>query len=314
MWIKDDLTSFVQKARLKHGTLYSYTLVEYVNSVTDIVVICQEHGEFITTPSRHLRGTGCPFCALKRRARKQALGTEGFILRAKQIHGNRYDYSKVNYLNRNTAVVLVCPKHGEFSQVPKNHLAGNNCPACTLESKTKSKEKFVEQAEIKHFCKYDYSLTEYLGVDYHVEITCKEHGVFRQTAWSHLSGQGCPQCAKHGFDSKKEAGIYVLISDNMVKVGITNKSSRVRCLAVSVASGKTFETALEIRATGELILSAEQEVLKTLRSMYPTPEGPFDGYTECFIGADQAYVERLVIETVRRKTNEQRGTASNKEA
>ena len=80
------------------------------------------------------------------------LTTEEFIAKAKAVHGNRYDYSKVVYVNTQTKVCIICKEHGEFWQKPKNHLCGNGCVKCSKESISKrlmlwTREKCYEEAK-----------------------------------------------------------------------------------------------------------------------------------------------------------------------
>ena len=116
---------FIQKAKEIHGDKYDYSKVEYVNNATKVKIICPQHGEFEQTPNLHLRGSGCPACGgtLK-------LTTEEFIQRSNEIHGDKYDYSNVQYVNNTTKVKIICKQHGEFEQTPFNHLRVYGCPEC----------------------------------------------------------------------------------------------------------------------------------------------------------------------------------------
>ena len=116
---------FIREAQSIHHNKYDYSKVEYVNNKTKVCIICPEHGEFSQTPSDHLNGKGCPQCAGNVRCDKDT-----FIEKAKRIHNDRYDYSKVEYVNAHTKVCIICPEHGEFWQTPNNHLNGNGCPLC----------------------------------------------------------------------------------------------------------------------------------------------------------------------------------------
>lgn len=132
--------------------------------------------------------------------------TSVFIGKAISIHGQRYDYKNVMYINAHTKVNITCHKHGAFEQYPTNHLAGVGCKACAYEEKKisyrKSQEGFVQEAMKKHGDLYDYSLSEYLDWNTKVKIICKKHGIFEQRALKHIQGQGCPRCSKN--ISKKE--------------------------------------------------------------------------------------------------------------
>ena len=116
---------FVEKATKKHKGKYDYSKVEYVNNHTKVCIICSEHGEFWQTPNDHLTGYGCPKCGGTCK-----LNTEMFITKAKSMHKEKYDYSKVVYVDAKTKVCISCPEHGEFWQVPYSHLQGSGCPKC----------------------------------------------------------------------------------------------------------------------------------------------------------------------------------------
>ena len=116
---------FIREAQSIHHNKYDYSKVEYTNNKTKVCIVCPEHGEFSQTPSDHLNGKGCPQCAGNVRCDKDT-----FIEKAKRIHNDRYDYSKVEYVNAHTKVCIICPEHGEFWQIPNNHLNGNGCPLC----------------------------------------------------------------------------------------------------------------------------------------------------------------------------------------
>lgn len=193
--IKSNLNDFIQKAKAVHGDRYDYSLVEYKNSRTKIKIICKEHGVFEQTPGNHLLGAGCPKCNGGFR-----FTTEEFIKQAKEVHGNRYNYSLVNYINSKTKVKIICKKHGIFEQTPASHiLQKGGCPKCATEETARKQafttEKFIERANKVHSNKYDYSLVSYSNAHSKVKIICKEHGVFEQLAYCHLNGSGCPYCA-----------------------------------------------------------------------------------------------------------------------
>lgn len=127
------------------------------------------------------------------------LTQEEFIRRANEIHKGRYDYSKVQYTNSTTPVVIVCPEHGEFVIKPQKHLAGQGRKPCGYirNSHTLRKDTawFIAKATKVHHGKYDYSRTVYDGAENEVEIICPIHGPFKQRAVSHTSGYGCSKCA-----------------------------------------------------------------------------------------------------------------------
>ena len=109
------------KAKKKHGDTYDYSKVDYINAKTKICIICPKHGEFWQTPNDHLSGCGCKMCANERRAGNRKLTISSFIKRANTIHKNKYDYSKVVYKGIYNPVLIICPIHGEFTQIPNTH-------------------------------------------------------------------------------------------------------------------------------------------------------------------------------------------------
>ena len=122
---------FINRSILIHNNKFDYSKVEYVNNHTKVCIICPEHGEFWQMPSDHLNGHGCKKCFNEeKRGKSKQLTTEKFIEKAKKIHRDKYDYSKVNYVNSQTKVCIICPEHGEFWQTPKSHLNGRGCPHC----------------------------------------------------------------------------------------------------------------------------------------------------------------------------------------
>jgi hypothetical protein len=140
------------------------------------------------------------------------LTTEEFVLRARQVHGDKYYYNKVNYRSTDTPVIITCPTHGDFSQEPRGHLWGSGCPECYYDkageySKLTTKQ-FIERSIIVHGNKYDYSKVIYNNMHEKVVIGCNVHGNFKQTPNSHLHGSGCFKCGKdciaHQFTLTKD--------------------------------------------------------------------------------------------------------------
>ena len=185
---------FIEKSNKKHNKKYDYSKVEYIDSTTKVCIICPEHGEFWQTPQAHVRGNSCPLCSNKKRGDTFRLDKESFIKRAKELHNNIYDYSKVEYINSNTKVCVICPEHGEFYMTPSNHLLGQKCPKC--KGKGLSIEEIIKKANIIHDNKYDYSKVIFTKMHDKVKIICPIHGEFEQSLSKHISKkQGCPKCS-----------------------------------------------------------------------------------------------------------------------
>ena len=116
--------TFIKRAKELYKDDYDYSKVEYKNAKTKVCVICPIHGDFWVTPNNHLNGKKCPYCAGKHKT------TSIVIDEFKQVHGENYNYSKVDYEKSNKKVCIICPKHGEFWQTPNKHLLGHGCPLC----------------------------------------------------------------------------------------------------------------------------------------------------------------------------------------
>lgn len=197
---------FLRQANEIHGNRYDYTKMNFINGTTKICIICPEHGEFWQTPCNHLSGSRCPTCGKISRSKKNRITKDEFIKRAKDIHGNKYDYSKMEYIDYNTPVCIICPEHGEFWQKPKNHSNGYGCKKCGIElnaSKLRSNtEEFLEKARKIHGDTYDLSKVVYEKSSTKVTVICPEHGEFLTTPNDFLDGHGCPECAKKIISDK----------------------------------------------------------------------------------------------------------------
>lgn len=198
---------FVDRAKIKHGGLYNYSNVEYVNMFTKVKIICSKHGEFLQRPHRHLCGDGCPTCAYLSIGDKIKLDVNLVIDRAKSIHGDKYDYSLVEYKTYKTKVKIICPIHGEFQQSMSAHIdMESGCKRCGYNKisakKSKTQEKFIEEAKKIHGDKYDYSKVSYINTMDYVEIICPKHGEFLQKPYKHLQDRGCPVCRESKLEKK----------------------------------------------------------------------------------------------------------------
>ncbi|MGA9574049.1 MAG: hypothetical protein WBS20_08900, partial [Lysobacterales bacterium] len=122
------------------------------------------------------------------------LTTDEFVRRAREVHGGRYDYSLVKYVNGYTPVSITCRKHGRFEQQPAVHFRGSGCPACATEKQTMRAEVFIQRATEIHGARYDYSKVKYKTARIGVTIICRKHGAFKQLPDNHLHGLGCLKC------------------------------------------------------------------------------------------------------------------------
>lgn len=255
------LDEFIRRSKLVHGDECDYSQVEYVNVKTPVAIICRKHGLFTQAPEQHMLGHGCPVCAKEKRkasmlaahgvehasqsqemqsksratrqarfggmkppgSGRKAMTTEEFVGRARGVHGDRYDYSMTRYVNSTEKVVIGCPVHGPFEQLPLKHLQGRGCPhpECVAKKKAAAmarraaegrpgkldKNTFVARARAVHGDFYDYSRVEYRNTKTKVEIVCPVHGSFFQTPEKHMAGSGCPspECLKARMEATNMA-------------------------------------------------------------------------------------------------------------
>jgi hypothetical protein len=191
---------FVIDAVAKHGQRYLYNKVIFSTQHDLVEIICPIHGSFRQAANDHLKGRGCKRCGIEKRsdARRGVpfMTTEQFIEKAKHIHQDIYDYGKTQNVISGKKVTIICPSHGDFLQLPNNHLAGNGCRACAMERKLVQFEEFRTRAKKIHGDQYQYDRLHYSRITESVGITCSRHGLFWQNGIDHtFSEAGCPSCA-----------------------------------------------------------------------------------------------------------------------
>lgn len=193
--IKKKLTTeeFIDKCKLKHGNLYDYSLVNYINATTKVKIICKKHGIFEQNPKNHsCTGYGCPKCTNKNKTKNEIINDFNIT------HNYEYDYSLMNYKKSNIKIKIICSKHGIFEQTPNGHLSGTKCPKCS-NVYVPTTEEFISKVKLIHNNVYDYSLVKYENNRTPIRIICSKHGEFLQRPANHLNGQGCQKCSEsHG--------------------------------------------------------------------------------------------------------------------
>lgn len=210
---------FVRRAKLIHGDTYSYDQTIYINQKTPMKIFCNKcKVYFLQLPTNHLRGKGCKTCAIKKVHDKQRKPLEKFIFEAKKVHGNKYDYSEVNYYNNRDKVKIYCNScNTYFWQAPDKHLARQDCPCFKLKkmhNKLKgSLQDFIEKAIFLFGNKYDYSKVDYYNSTTKVLLKCNKcNKTFYITPANHLRGRGCPYCKQ----SKGELQIEKWLNKNKI--------------------------------------------------------------------------------------------------
>lgn len=180
--LKYSTEDIIKKFKEVHGDIYDYSKVNYTGIGNNVCIICPEHGEFYQSPHNHLKGNTCPKCAVIRISKLNTMTTEEYINKARQINGNKYDYSKVNYTGCENDVCIICPEHGEFMINAHAHLRKQGCPKCNEYKYETIVRVFLEQNNIKFIHQYypDFlskgkghqSLDFYLP-EYNVAIECQ---------------------------------------------------------------------------------------------------------------------------------------------
>lgn len=216
--VKISSSNFIERCKKKHDNFYNYSLVDFKGVAKKIKIICPEHGEFEQRAGNHLAGQKCPYCA------NQKWDNNMFIQKSKEIHGDKYDYSLVDYENAHKKIIIKCPKHGEFIQIPWNHISlKEGCPYCG--NNKSNMELFLKKAEEIHNGRYNYSLfTNYTNNREKIRIICPEHGEFVQILCNHLNGQGCPVC----LETKGERKIREFLQDNKIKFEVYKRFKECR--------------------------------------------------------------------------------------
>lgn len=196
------LKEFVDRSNEIFLNKYNYEFSIYLGRKSKLKIVCPDHGEFEQTPDKHLSGqSGCKGCKSINLGDSKRSNNKDFIENSIHIHGDTYNYSKVDYVRALDKVTIGCSIHGDFEQAPSKHLSGQGCPNCKglklREIFSSTKENFIEKAEIAHPGLYDYSKIEYINSKTEVEIFCKKHSeYFWKTPDLVLRPQGCPTCSR----------------------------------------------------------------------------------------------------------------------
>ena len=196
-----------------HDNTYNYDKVIYKNVTDKVIITCPKHGDFEMPLYSHIiHKQKCPKCQGKK------LTTKEWIERFREVHGDKYDYSKVVYKSNREKVIIICPEHGEFLQTPSKHYnKKQGCPKCgKINGGIKqclTTETFIIKAKKCHNDSYDYSKTNYITAKTPITITCPKHGDFTQMPNDHLDGHGCKKCSNN--NSKNENDIYTILENKL---------------------------------------------------------------------------------------------------
>lgn len=304
--------TFKSKANQIHNNKYAYVESSYTDQRQNTTIICPFHGVFEDTPRRHIEGKypkGCPECPelypkITRVGSK--MNTLTYIAKAKEKHGDKYDYSKTNYTGSQNKVTITCPIHGDFEQRANQHLYGNGCLACAREATLFSSEDKLTEQELKSKLindnkkHIDIDFKTYTGwTDTTLKCTCPEHGEFITSAKNfHKRVHGCIDCTEnlHSHsrsnyikiakrNMKGKARLYVIRcwsdDEEFYKVGITTRPMKMRFYG-KVQFPYEWELVQEIIDDAENIWNLEKVIKRLAKGLQYTPKQYFNGITECF--------------------------------
>ena len=220
---------FIERAKMKHkdengNPIYTYEKVNYINAHTSVCITCKIHDAFYQKPHNHLNGATCLNCSNEKSSEIQRMSIEEFIEKAKEIHGDTYDYSQTIYGKNNAEHVnIMCKNHGLFYQSPSGHLAGRGCYNCRNDKlsmiKRVSLDECINRFRQIHGDKYDYTMVEYRHNHINVKIRCIKHDIlFYQTPSNHYRSTGCMKCHKKGYS--KKAILWLELISKMYNINI----------------------------------------------------------------------------------------------
>jgi hypothetical protein len=193
----------VAEFRAVHGDKYDYSRVEYRTNHTKVTIICPEHGEFKQAPSYHKGGGGCPACSYEDRGDLRRRTTDNAIAEFRCVHGDKYDYSQVEYKGAHAPITVICLDHGPFETTSNEHLRGTDCPKCALVSRSGENhvraipaDEAVARYRETFGDRYDLSMIveDWAGSKAKVRIRCPKHGIFESRPSDAWRGIGCPGC------------------------------------------------------------------------------------------------------------------------
>lgn len=199
MEVSEGTRNFIERVREKHGDTQDQSKTVQTKARNLVCIICKKHGTFQQKAISHLIGHGCPTCGIQKCAKNISVDFESFVQRAREKHGDKFQYRKKTYKDISSKLQIICPVHEVVEMTGASHLrAKTGCPKCRFlsiaESKTISHDEFLRRSKELHGEKQDYSKTFQIQGNQKITITCKVHGDFQQVAAKHLTG-GCRKCA-----------------------------------------------------------------------------------------------------------------------
>lgn len=297
-----DKEIILQKFKNVHGNTYDYSIAKIIDTRSKIQILCNNHGAFLQTPAKHIRGNGCPECGKiksgKSKSERFINSKNKFITLFNEKYNYKYDYSLLELINPKIKVKIICPVHGIFEQKIDHHKV-NGCEKCGLvigqEKRKILPEDILNRFNKHHGNKYDYSKFVYKGIITKSIIICPKHGEFKQTPSAHGAGNGCKKCNNIGgyswayfsndYKRNKRAHLYFIKLENneekFYKIGITTRKPRFRFY--KNIKGYSVTHILDITNTLFNTFKCEQYLLHVMfKDDKYIPKNYFGGHLECF--------------------------------
>lgn len=302
---------FIEKSKNFHGDVFTYEKTNYVDFRTPMIITCKKCGDFKHTSKLHFkRNKGCPRCNRKIAASKHGKNSftkEQFIEKAKKVHKDKFDYSKVEYINSYTRITIICPVHGESEIEPRHHYKGSGCYRCGRDSFSKKQKKYkdidhlLDDLKKVHKDRFDYSEIVFpqdgLGTADLIPIVCREHGLFYQPVRVHSEGSGCNKCRFFGYTkeaymdyckkyNKSFSTLYLLRfyneEEEFYKIGITAQTITERYRKEKDKGSYKYEVVFSFNYSPNETWDREQFIKTKFIPYNYKPKNWFPGITECF--------------------------------
>jgi len=218
MGLKIDLDEIKKRLEDLFGNKYKYDFSNFKNTHSKIKVECPVHGWSDQILKNLFKGHGCRKCSYSVISNKQKSEFSDVLKKFRQVHGDKYDYSKFEYTKNRNSSTIICSIHGDFYQSAWTHMKGSGCPKCSG-NKRLTKDEFILASNKKHTKGYIYDFSDYRNMHTKLKIVCPKHGEFYQTPMSHVKGSGCPDCNQ----SQGERMVEKFLIENNIKYSSQKK-------------------------------------------------------------------------------------------
>lgn len=211
--IRKGYKQFEEEANKVHNGKYSYHK-DYVNSHMKVIITCPIHGDFLQSPTNHLNGCGCPKCKSDKLRKMFSSNVEEFIEKAIVVHGDKYRYDRIKYVNNSTPIEITCKEHGNFLQTPNNHLQGRGCPICNQSKLEAHIGKLLDENKIPYISQWHLPWNKRFSIDFLINgkigIECQGIQHFEDGHFKNIRLEEIQSRDKYKLVSCKENGIEIL--------------------------------------------------------------------------------------------------------